>query len=276
MIWPRSSGKTGRPSRVGFRHPGQAIAVGFASAVVVGTLLLSSPMASSSGRRAPLEDALFTATSAVCVTGLVTVDTGTYWSGFGRAVILILIQAGGLGIMTLATLLAILLSRRLGVRAQLVVQAETKTLNAADIRRVIRNVVLFSLICELITAVILAIRFRLAYEETFGAAVYRGVFHAISAFNNAGFSTHPDSLIRYASDGWICMTITVAVIVGGLGFPVWFELARSWRRPKDWTVLTRITVLTTGRSCQWEPSWLYRRNSGTLTPSARYQAGGGC
>jgi trk system potassium uptake protein len=121
MIWPRSSGKTGRPSRVGFRHPGQAIAVGFASAVVVGTLLLSSPMASSSGRRAPLEDALFTATSAVCVTGLVTVDTGTYWSGFGRAVILILIQAGGLGIMTLATLLAILLSRRLGVRAQLVV-----------------------------------------------------------------------------------------------------------------------------------------------------------
>lgn len=246
MIWPRSSDKTGRPSRVGFRHPGQAIAVGFASAVVVGTLLLSSPMASSSGRRAPLEDALFTATSAVCVTGLVTVDTGTYWSGFGRAVILILIQGGGLGIMTLATLLAILLSRRLGVRAQLVVQAETKTLNAADIRRVIRNVVLFSLICELITAVILAIRFRLAYEETFGAAVYRGVFHAISAFNNAGFSTHPDSLIRYASDGWICLTITVAVIVGGLGFPVWFELARSWRRPKDWTVLTRITVLTTG------------------------------
>ena len=175
--------------------------------MVLGTALLSLPVASADGSRAELLEALFTATSAVCVTGLVTVDTGTYWSGFGQGVILLLIQAGGLGIMTLASLFAVLVSRRLGLRARLVAQAETKALSAADVRSVIRKVVLFSLGAEVVVATVLTLRFALAYDQAWPSALYEGVFHAVSAFNNAGFSTHADSLIRYVADPWVTLTI---------------------------------------------------------------------
>ena len=124
----------------------------------------------------------------MCVTGLVTVDTGTYWSGFGQAVILLCIQAGGLGIMTLATLLALLLSRRLGLRARLIAQAETKALSASDVRRVVRPVVMFSLATEAVVAAVLAVRFASATTiRCRRRALLRGV-PRISAFNNAGFS----------------------------------------------------------------------------------------
>ncbi|WBB73913.1 TrkH family potassium uptake protein [Micromonospora sp. WMMD1128] len=233
-----------RSSRL--RHPAQVIAVGFGTAVVVGTGLLSLPVATRSGERTGLVDALFTATSAVCVTGLVTVDTGSYWSGFGQAVILLLIQAGGLGIMTLATLFTVLLSRRLGLRARFLAQAETKSLDLTDVRAVVRRIVLFSLAGEAVVAVVLTARFATAYDEPFGEAVYDGVFHAVSAFNNAGFSTNADSLVGYVADPWICLPIAAAVILGGLGFPVVFELLRCWRRPALWSVLTRITLALTG------------------------------
>ena len=233
-----------RSSRL--RHPAQVIAVGFGTAVAVGTGLLSLPVATRSGERTGLVDALFTATSAVCVTGLVTVDTGSYWSGFGQAVILLLIQAGGLGIMTLATLFTVLLSRRLGLRARFLAQAETKSLDLTDVRAVVRRIVLFSLASEAVVAVVLTARFATAYDEPFGEAVYDGVFHAVSAFNNAGFSTNADSLVGYVTDPWICLPIAAAVILGGLGFPVVFELLRCWRRPALWSVLTRITLALTG------------------------------
>jgi potassium uptake TrkH family protein len=229
-----------------FRHPGRAIAAAFATAVAVGTALLSLPIATAGESRASFLEALFHATSAVCVTGLITVDTGTYWSGFGQAVLLLLIQAGGLGIMTLASLFALLLSRRLGLRARLVAQTETKSLSAADVRRVIGRVVVFSLICEAAVASVLTVRFATAYDGPLSHAVYSGVFHAVSAFNNAGFSLNADSLMGYVTDPWISLTIALAVIVGGLGFPVVFELLRSWRRPRTWSVLTRITVIVTG------------------------------
>lgn len=228
------------------RHPAQVIAIGFGAAVAFGTGLLSLPMSTRSGERADLMDALFTATSAVCVTGLVTVDTGSYWSGFGQGVILLLIQAGGLGIMTLATLFTVLLSRRLGLRARFLAQAETKSLNLTDVRRVVGRIVLFSLASEAVFAVVLTVRFATGYDEPFAAAAYHGVFHAISAFNNAGFSTNADSLIGYVTDPWMNLTIAGAVILGGLGFPVVFELARCWRRPALWSVMTRITVVLTG------------------------------
>lgn len=232
-----------RSSRL--RHPTQVIAVGFGVAVTVGTGLLSLPVATRSGERADLVDALFTATSAVCVTGLVTVDTGSYWSGFGQAMILLLIQAGGLGIMTLATLFTVLLSRRLGLRARFLAQAETKSLTLTDIRAVVRRIVLFSLVSEAVAAVVLTLRFATTYHMPFGEALYDGVFHAVSAFNNAGFSTNADSLVGYVTDPWISLTIAVAVILGGLGFPVVFELLKCWRRPALWSVLTRITVALT-------------------------------
>lgn len=239
-------GRSGVPSAAGFQHPARMITSGFGSAVLIGTGLLSLPVATESGERADLIDALFTATSAVCVTGLVTVDTGGYWSTFGEVVVLALIQAGGLGIMTLATLFAVLVSRRLGLRAQLLVQLETKSLSLRDVRRVVRNIVAFSLVSEAVVAVVLTLAFLTGHDRRpLGAALYDGVFHAISAFNNAGFSTNSDSLMRYATDPWVSLTIAVAVIVGGLGFPVVFELGRSWRRPREWSVLTRITVTFT-------------------------------
>lgn len=230
------------PAR-GFRQPGQIIAGAFAGAVAVGTGLLSLPVATAGSGRVDVLTALFHATSAVCVTGLVTVDTGTHWSGFGQAVILACIQAGGLGIMTLATLFALLLSRRLGLRARLIAQAETKAISAADVRRVIGRVVVFSLATEAVVAVVLAVRFATGYGQSPVSAAYSGVFHAISAFNNAGFGLRSDSLVAYVSDPVVSLTICAAVILGGLGFPVVFELAREWRTPRSWSVLTRITVL---------------------------------
>ena len=229
----------------GVPHPARVITAAFAAAVAVGTGLLSLPAATTGPGSADLLTALFHATSAVCVTGLATVDTGTYWSGFGQAVILLLVQVGGLGIMTLATLVALLLSRRLGLRARLVAQTETKALSASDVRRVVGRVVVFSLACEAVAAAVLTARFALGYAEPFPSALYDGVFHAISAFNNAGFSLNAYSLMGYVTDPWVTLTISAAVIVGGLGFPVVFELARSWRRPRTWSVLTRVTVVVT-------------------------------
>ena len=244
MTYVRRRAYASRPTG-GFRHPGRVIAGAFATTIAAGTVLLSLPWATRGPGSAPFVDALFTATSAVCVTGLVTVDTGAFWSPFGQGVILTLIQLGGLGIMTFATLFAILLSRRLGLRARLIAQAETKALSAADVRRVIRNVVLFSLATEAVAAVVLTARFAVGYDEPFAGALYDGVFHAVSAFNNAGFSTNADNLVRYVADPWVSLTIAAAVIVGGLGFPVVFELARCWRRPRSWSVLTHITVTVT-------------------------------
>ncbi|GAA1579457.1 potassium transporter TrkG [Kribbella sancticallisti] len=221
------------------------VASGFGSAILIGTAVLSLPIATESGERAPFVDALFTATSAVCVTGLVTVDTGQYWSTFGEVVILALIQVGGLGIMTLATLFAILVSGRLGLRTQLIAQAETKTARLRDVPHLVRNVVLFNVGSEVVIATILSVRFFTGYDMPLGEAVYDGVFHAISAFNNAGFSVYSDSLMGFVSDPWITLTVAIAFIVGGIGFPVAFELARSWRRPRTWSVLTRITLAVT-------------------------------
>ncbi|GAA2442658.1 TrkH family potassium uptake protein [Streptomyces macrosporus] len=230
------------PAAARFRHPTQVIAGGFALAVAIGTGLLSLPAAAESGERTDLLDAVFTATSAVCVTGLVTVDTGSHWSTFGEIVILALVQAGGLGIMTLATLFAVLISRRLRLRAQLVVQTETKAPGRGDMRRMVRNIVLFGLCCEAVVAAVLTAVFLVRYDRPPGTALYAGVFHAISAFNNAGFSPYRDNLMSYVGDPWVCLPIAAAVIVGGLGFPVVFELARFWRRPRSWSVLTRLTV----------------------------------
>ncbi|WP_432492203.1 TrkH family potassium uptake protein [Kineococcus auxinigenes] len=246
----RSRAARGGPVRrgglgAGVRGPGRAVVVGFAVAALVGTGLLSLPWATAAGQRAPWSDALFTAVSAVCVTGLATVDTGTYWSAFGQVVILLLVQTGGLGFMTLASLLALLLSHRLGLRARLLAQTETKTLSAGDVRRVIARIVAFSLVTEAVLAVVLTVRFATAHGFPPLRAAWYGVFHAVSAFNNAGFGLHADSLVRYASDALVCLPIAAAVILGGLGFPVVFELARSWRRPRSWSVLTRITVLLT-------------------------------
>ena len=231
-------------SRRVFRHPAQVIVFAFAVAVAVGTILLMLPVARVGAEGAPLLTALFTSTSAVCVTGLVTVDTPTYWSAFGQVVILGLIQVGGFGIMTLASLVGLLLSRRMGLRTRLTAAAETKSIGMGDVRAVLVGVAKVSLLFEVVTAALLAGRFLVGYDEPFGRALYLGVFHGVSAFNNAGFALYSDSLMGFATDPWICLPIAVAVIFGGLGFPVILELRRHLRRPRQWSLHTRLTVGT--------------------------------
>ncbi len=233
-----------RPRRF-LRHPAQLVVLGFAGAVAVGTLLLLMPVSRTGTAGADLVTALFTATSAVCVTGLAVVDTGTYWSGFGQVVVLALIQVGGFGIMTLASLLGLLVWRRMGLRSRITAMAETKALGLGDVRSVVLGVARVSLLVEAVVAVPLGLRFWWAYDYSPGRAAYLGVFHSVSAFNNAGFALWSDSLTRYVTDPWICLPIAAAVILGGLGFPVVLELRRQLRRPRRWSLHTKITVSAT-------------------------------
>jgi potassium uptake TrkH family protein len=228
------------------RHPAQLIVSAFALAILVGTALLLLPVATVSPGSASFTTALFTSTSAICVTGLVVVDTPTYWTQYGQVVIMGLIQAGGLGIMTLASILALLVARRLGLRRRLLAQAERAAPELSDLRRLLLSVVLLSFAFEAVAAVVLTLRFWLSYDYAFGSAVYRGVFHAVSAFNNAGFALYGDSLVRFVADGWIVLTVALTLIAGGLGFPVWLELRRRFRMPRAWTLHTKLTLTGTG------------------------------
>ena len=239
MLKPR----LGRPSAAQL-HPAQAVTAGFATAIGIGTLLLMLPVASA-GEDTTFLQALFTATSAVCVTGLVVVDTGSHWSLTGQAIVLGLIQVGGFGIMTLASLLGLLVTRRLGLRSRLSTAAETHSVGLGDVRTVILGVVTVSLVVEAVLAVVLAVRLMTAYGESPLRAAWRGLFHSVSAFNNAGFALYADSLVRFVTDAWICLPIAFAVIVGGIGFPVLLELRRSWRYPSRYSLHSKLTLLGT-------------------------------
>jgi trk system potassium uptake protein len=232
-------------------HPARLVVFGFGAATLVGTLLLMLPVAAESRTVTAPITALFTAVSAVCVTGLVVVDTESHWSLFGELVILGLIQIGGLGIMTLASLLGLLVARRMGLRMQLIAASETKTLRLGESRRVVIGVIRMSLAVEAVTALVLSLRFIFGYDQSDWRGVYLGIFHAISAYNNAGFGLYSDSLVGFATDPWIIVPITVALVIGGLGFPVVFEVTRSLRRrargrsrERRWSLHTRITLIT--------------------------------
>ncbi|WP_236241885.1 TrkH family potassium uptake protein [Streptomyces sp. CC228A] len=230
-------------------HPARTTVVSFAAVILGGTLLLTLPVSSADSGATGLVPALFTATSAVCVTGLTVVDTGTYWSGFGQGVILALIQVGGFGIMTMASLLALLVSGKLRLRMQLTAAAETKSLAIGDVRRVLLGVAGTTAAVELAVWAVLALRFRFGYAMPIGDAVYHGFFHSVSAFNNAGFALQPDSLTRYATDPLVTLPIAVAVVLGGIGFPVLLELLRHRTRRRTagrrgWSLHTKLTVVT--------------------------------
>jgi Trk-type K+ transport system membrane component len=148
--------------------------------------------------------------------------------------------------MTLASTLALLVARRLGLRSRLIAQAETGALDLGDVRRILIGVALLSLIFETIAATVLALRFAVSYDYSVGSAIWRGVFHAVTAFNNAGFALWSDNLAQFVTDGWVSMTISLAIICGGLGFPVWLELRRQGRTPRRWSLHTKLTLLMTG------------------------------
>ena len=226
------------------RRPGLVVLLSFAAAILVLTLLLLLPASREPGRPTSFVQALFTATSAICVTGLAAVDTPTHWSGLGEVLIIVGVQLGGLGFMTSASLLGLGAVRRLGLRTRILAAAETRTLGLGDVRRVIRGVAVTSFTVEAILAVVLALRFWAGYDMTAGRAVYEGLFHGVMAFNNAGFALYRDNLVGYATDPLICLPIAVAVIMGALGFPVLFELRRELVTPRTWSLHTKITVST--------------------------------
>ena len=226
-------------------HPAQFVVAGFAATIVVGTLLLLLPVASSGPGGAPLLTAVFTATSATCVTGLIVVDTPGYWSAFGEVVILVLIQVGGFGIMTVGSLIGLLLSRRIGLRQRMTAQAELNALDLGGVRDVLVRVAKFSLLFEATAFLILTLQLWTTYDEPFGTAVYNGLFHAVSAFNNAGFSLYSDNLIRFVTDPWVSLTVAFTIILGGIGFPVLIELKHNLAKPTTWSMHTKLTLVTT-------------------------------
>lgn len=226
------------------RRPGLVVLFGFAAAILLLTVLLMLPASREPGQPPVFVQALFTATSAICVTGLAVVDTPSHWSGLGEALIIGGVQFGGLGFMTSASLLGLGAARRLGLRTRILAAAETRTLGLGDVRRVVRGVATVSFTVEGILAVILGLRLWTRYDLSAGRAAYEGVFHSVMAFNNAGFALYRDNLVGYATDPLICLPIGIAVILGALGFPVLFELRRELVSPRTWSLHTKITVST--------------------------------
>ena len=232
------------------RHPVSAtkvIAITFAVIILLGAALLSLPAASRSGVSCGFRPALFTATSATCVTGLVLYDTYTQWSGFGQIVIISLIQIGGLGFMSAATMVVFLLRRKVGLKHRLVL-AQALSLNDMDgIVKLQKTVLVGSFSIEAAGALILLLRFWPEYG--FATALKWGVFHSVSAFCNAGFDIfgvlNPGvSLLEFQSDPVVLLTLGALVVVGGLGFLVWEEMV-SFRKFRKFSVYTRLVLVTT-------------------------------
>ena len=227
--------------------PMQIIALSFVLIIALGTFLLTRPIASRDGQSCPLLPALFTATSATCVTGLTPFDTWTQWSGFGQGVLLCLIEIGGLGFMSMATLFIFLLRRRIGLK-QRMLMAQALSLNDMNgVVRLQKTVLLGSLSVEGLGALILTVHFLPRFG--LGKSLWLGVFHSVSAFCNAGFDIfgflEPGaSLGQFQNDPVVLLTLGVLVIVGGLGFLVWEELAE--RKPfRKCSVYCRLVLATT-------------------------------
>lgn len=231
--------------RVRIPRPVTVILAGFSAALATGTGLLMLPFATVDDGSIGVLPALFTATSALSVTGLVVLDTGGDFTLFGQLVILGLIQVGGLGIMVFTMLLGMLVARRAGLRFRRAVAHETRSSGFGGIRPVIVRIIGLTLVVEAVTAAILVPRFRFGYDMDWAQAILFGVFHAISAFNNAGFGLHADSVVRYATDPLVILPLALAVIIGGMGFPVLVELVRRYRFPLSWSLTTRIVVVLT-------------------------------
>jgi len=221
-------------------NPSQTLIVGFAAIILAGGLVLSMPAASAEGQPTPFLTALFTATSATCVTGLVVVDTAEHWSAFGELVILILIQLGGLGYMTISLLMAMAIGRRIGLRERVIQQEALNLYTLGGVVRFTRTVLLLTIAIEAIGAVLLMLRWW--PQMGFGRAVYFGVFHSVSAFNNSGFDLMGGfrSLTGYVGDIPVNLTIALLIILGGLGFTVLVDLGR----PKRFTLHAKVVLAT--------------------------------
>lgn len=230
---------------MGLRNPIRLIPLLFLSAIMIGTIVLSLPFATAEGTRAPFMTALFTATSAIAVTGLILEDTPTYWSVFGQAAIMVLFQIGGLGIMTAATLFGLMAGRGFGLKERMATQVERNRLETGDTAAVLKMVFAITIVVELVVATILALRMVNHHGLSWASALWHGLFHSISAFNNAGFSTFSDSVMGFQGDPVILGPIMFAVILTALGFPVMQDLRERRLDWRHWSLHTKVTLAGT-------------------------------
>ncbi|BBH21635.1 K+ transporter Trk [Paenibacillus baekrokdamisoli] len=229
--------------------PPRILVTGFALIILMGGLLLSMPFSSRAGTFTPYIDAVFTATTATCVTGLVTVDTGSHWSIPGQVIIMTLIQMGGLGFMTMSTLFAIMLRKRISLRERLILQEAMNQNSMEGIVRLIRKVILYSLTIEFVGGVLFAIRW--SYDMPIGQAIYFGMFHAVSFFNNAGidlfgqFGVPFTSLTQYVNDPLVNIVTMLLIVTGGIGFIVMADLM-DYRKNKRLSLHSKVVLSMTG------------------------------
>lgn len=225
--------------------PPQHIMLGFSAMIFAGAALLNLPIASESGESIGFLGALFTATSANCVTGLIVVNTQAHWSLFGKLVILLLIQLGGLGLITVSTLTMMLLHRRISLRNRQVIQASFSQENIGGMVRLVRRIVAITLLFEGVGAALLAVSFY--YSAPMGAAqaLFQGVFHSVSAFCNAGFDVIGESsLVPYQANIPINLVIMALIIAGGTGFTVWGEVGELLKNPRRRSLRLRVRHLS--------------------------------
>ncbi len=223
--------------------PAQTIVIGFAAIILVGAWLLTLPVSSGSGERTPFLTALFTSTSATCAAGLAVVDTADHYSTFGQIVIMGLIQLGGLGYMMSWAILALILGWRIGLREPIILTEARSLYDLRGVARFARRLLYMALGIEAVGAVILSVRWML--EMPVGRALYLGVFHSISAFNNAGFHLMGGfrSLTAYAGDPVVCLTLAGLIILGGVGFTVILDVRRRRLTLHSKTVLLATAIL---------------------------------
>ncbi len=228
--------------------PGQILALGFFSLIIIGGLILSLPISSNSGKSTDLVDSLFTATSAVCVTGLITVDTATHWNYFGRTVIIILIQIGGLGFMSFTTLFAILLGKKITLKERLLLQEALNTFDIQGLIKLLRYILVFTFSVEGLGALLLSTQF--IPQLGLGEGIYYSIWTSISAFCNAGFdlmgtiSGKFSSLVSYQDNPVIIYTISGLIIIGGLGFMIWSEFY-NYKERKKLSLHTKVVLVVT-------------------------------
>ncbi|MGN0377789.1 MAG: TrkH family potassium uptake protein [Suilimivivens sp.] len=225
------------------------IAVGYLIVIMTGTLLLLIPAATAGGEKTSFLTALFTATTSTCVTGLVVVDTGTHWSLFGQFIILIMIQVGGLGFMTMGMLLAMLLKKKITLKTRGLLQESMNGMQVGGIVRLVRLALRGTAVVELMGAVLLAIRFIPLFGV--GRGIYYSVFHSISAFCNAGIDLMGPhygeyaSFVPFQSDILINIVIMALIVIGGIGFFVWADIREKKFRLKKYALHTKIVLFMT-------------------------------
>lgn len=235
----------GRWYRAIAASPPKQLVLGFALIILVGAQLLALPIASSDGQATRWIDALFTATSAACGAGLILVDTGLYFTTFGQVVILVLIQIGGVGFMTMATLFALVLKRRISYKERLALREALNQSSLEGIVRLVRRIVIYTLVIEAIGAVLLSVRFM--FDMPPGRALYYGIFHAVSLFNNAGFDIMGKygSFTSHVDDLWFNLTAMPLIVLGGIGFVVLADLI-DFRLKRKLSLHSKVVLFTTG------------------------------